>query len=111
MGRILVVDDHDSLRKGLVRALNNAGHDVEEAPNGTVADTAEFWTSGKTMYDPAQITLPTLIALGQTFATPGTRARACADPCGTTTASASIVIAYRQRTYAPGIARAIRAAT
>src|SRR6187431_2692794 len=37
MGRILVVDDHDSLRKGLVRALANAGHDVEEAPNGTVA--------------------------------------------------------------------------
>jgi DNA-binding NtrC family response regulator len=37
MGRILVVDDHDSLRKGLVRALGNAGHDVEEAPNGTVA--------------------------------------------------------------------------
>ena len=37
MGRILVVDDHDSLRKGLVRALSNAGHDVEEAANGTVA--------------------------------------------------------------------------
>ena len=37
MGRILVVDDHDSLRKGLVRALANAGHDVEEAANGTVA--------------------------------------------------------------------------
>ena len=37
MGRILVVDDHDSLRKGLVRALTNAGHDVEEAANGTVA--------------------------------------------------------------------------
>ena len=37
MGRILVVDDHDSLRKGLVRALNNAGHDVEEAANGTMA--------------------------------------------------------------------------
>src|SRR5437016_1396638 len=37
MGRILVVDDHDSLRKGLVRALSNAGHDVEEAPNGTGA--------------------------------------------------------------------------
>src|SRR4051794_39985319 len=37
MGRILVVDDHDSLRKGLVRALTNAGHDVEEAPNGTTA--------------------------------------------------------------------------
>jgi DNA-binding NtrC family response regulator len=37
MGRILVVDDHDSLRKGLVKALTNAGHDVEEAGNGTVA--------------------------------------------------------------------------
>jgi DNA-binding NtrC family response regulator len=37
MGRILVVDDHDSLRKGLVRALGNAGHDIEEAPNGTIA--------------------------------------------------------------------------
>src|SRR6187401_1511847 len=37
MGRILVVDDHDSLRKGLVRALANAGHDVEEAGNGTSA--------------------------------------------------------------------------
>jgi CheY-like chemotaxis protein len=30
MGRILVVDDHDSLRKGLVRALGNAGHDIEK---------------------------------------------------------------------------------
>src|SRR6185437_342452 len=37
MGRILVVDDHDSLRKGLGRALANSGHDVEEAPNGTAA--------------------------------------------------------------------------
>ncbi len=37
MGRILVVDDHDSLRKGLVKALTNAGHDVEEAANGTGA--------------------------------------------------------------------------
>ena len=25
----------------------------------------EFWTSGKTMYDPAQITVPTLIAIGE----------------------------------------------
>ncbi len=37
MGRILVVDDHDSLRKGLVRALTNAGHEVQEAANGTSA--------------------------------------------------------------------------
>jgi len=38
---------------------------VVRAPNGTVQDTAEFWTSGKTMYDPAQITVPTLIAIGE----------------------------------------------
>ena len=37
MGRILVVDDHDSLRKGLVKALTSAGHEVEDAPNGTGA--------------------------------------------------------------------------
>ena len=37
MGRILVADDHDSLRRGLVRALTEAGHDVDEAPNGTAA--------------------------------------------------------------------------
>ena len=38
---------------------------VVRAPNGTVQDTAEFWTSGKTMYDPAKITVPTLIAIGE----------------------------------------------
>ncbi len=38
---------------------------VVRAPNGTVQDTAEFWTSGKTMYDPAKITMPTLIAIGE----------------------------------------------
>ena len=37
MGRILVADDHDSLRRGLARALTDAGHEVEEAPNGTAA--------------------------------------------------------------------------
>jgi DNA-binding NtrC family response regulator len=37
MGRILVADDHDSLRRGLARALADAGHDVEEAPNGNAA--------------------------------------------------------------------------
>src|SRR5437764_5300431 len=37
MGRILVADDHDSLRRGIVRALSEAHHDVEEAPNGNVA--------------------------------------------------------------------------
>lgn len=38
---------------------------VVRAPNGTVADTAEYWGAGKTMYDPARITVPTLIAIGE----------------------------------------------
>src|SRR4029078_5873471 len=37
MGRILIADDHDALRRGLVRALTEAGHDVDEAPNGSAA--------------------------------------------------------------------------
>src|SRR5215203_3122018 len=37
MGRILVADDHDSLRRGIVRALTDAHHDVDEAANGNVA--------------------------------------------------------------------------
>ena len=37
MGRILVADDHDSLRRGLAQALGDAGHDIDEAPNGNAA--------------------------------------------------------------------------
>ncbi|MBI1873422.1 MAG: sigma-54-dependent Fis family transcriptional regulator [Acidobacteria bacterium] len=37
MGRILIADDHDALRRGLVRALSDGGHEVEEAPDGTAA--------------------------------------------------------------------------
>ena len=37
MGRILIADDHDALRRGLARALTDAGHEVEEAPNGNAA--------------------------------------------------------------------------
>jgi DNA-binding NtrC family response regulator len=37
MGRILIADDHDALRRGLVRALTAAGNDVDEAPNGNAA--------------------------------------------------------------------------
>jgi two-component system response regulator AtoC len=37
MGRILVADDHDSLRRGIARALSEAKHEVDEAPNGNVA--------------------------------------------------------------------------
>ncbi len=37
MGRILIADDHDSLRRGLAQALSDASHEVEEAPNGNAA--------------------------------------------------------------------------
>src|SRR3954462_15947700 len=37
MGRILIADDHDSLRRGMAQALADAGHDIEEAPNGNNA--------------------------------------------------------------------------
>ncbi|HSK10918.1 MAG TPA: sigma-54 dependent transcriptional regulator [Vicinamibacterales bacterium] len=37
MGRILIADDHDALRRGLSRALTEAGHEVDEAPNGNAA--------------------------------------------------------------------------
>ena len=35
--RILVAEDHDSLRKGMTRTLREMGHDVEEAANGNAA--------------------------------------------------------------------------
>src|SRR5256885_2428561 len=37
MGRILIADDHDALRRGLARGLTEAGHEVEEASNGNLA--------------------------------------------------------------------------
>src|SRR4030095_11980783 len=37
MGRILIADDHETLRRGLAQALAEASHDVEEAPNGKAA--------------------------------------------------------------------------
>jgi len=37
MGRILIADDHDSLRRGLAQALAETNHEVEEAPNGNAA--------------------------------------------------------------------------
>src|ERR671916_1691814 len=37
MGRILVADDHDALRRGLARGLGEAKHEVEEASNGNAA--------------------------------------------------------------------------
>ncbi len=37
MGRILIADDHDALRRGLARGLTEAGHETEEASNGNAA--------------------------------------------------------------------------
>ncbi|MBA3269058.1 MAG: sigma-54-dependent Fis family transcriptional regulator [Acidobacteria bacterium] len=37
MAKILVADDHDALRRGLVLALTAAGHETEEAGNGNAA--------------------------------------------------------------------------
>jgi DNA-binding NtrC family response regulator len=37
MARILIADDHDSLRRGLAQALTEAGHDIVEAPHGNAA--------------------------------------------------------------------------
>ena len=37
MGRILIADDHETLRRGLAQALTDAGHEIEEAPNGNAA--------------------------------------------------------------------------
>ena len=35
------------------------------APNGSVADGREYWAAGKPFYDPAKITAPTLLVLGE----------------------------------------------
>src|SRR5262250_3330589 len=37
MGRILIADDHDAIRRGLARGLTEAGHEVDEASNGNAA--------------------------------------------------------------------------
>jgi Nif-specific regulatory protein len=37
MGRILIADDHDALRRGLARGLTEMKHEVEEASNGNAA--------------------------------------------------------------------------
>jgi pimeloyl-ACP methyl ester carboxylesterase len=35
------------------------------APNGILQDSAEYWSAGKAYYDPAKITVPTLIVHGE----------------------------------------------
>src|SRR2546422_5636303 len=37
MGRILIADDHDALRRGLARGLTEGGHEIEESSNGNAA--------------------------------------------------------------------------
>jgi pimeloyl-ACP methyl ester carboxylesterase len=45
----------------------SARHDppLLRAPNGTLADTREFWMNGHALYDPAKITVPTLLVVGE----------------------------------------------
>ena len=38
---------------------------VIRAPNGTVQDSADYWSAGKPYYDPAKITVPTLLVLAE----------------------------------------------
>ena len=38
---------------------------VLRAPNGVVMDSAEFFGAGKAYYDPAKITVPTLLILAE----------------------------------------------
>jgi pimeloyl-ACP methyl ester carboxylesterase len=35
------------------------------APNGVVLDTREYWSAGKALYDPANIRVPTMLALAE----------------------------------------------
>jgi pimeloyl-ACP methyl ester carboxylesterase len=35
------------------------------APNGVVKDARDYWTAGRAIYDPADITAPTMIAVGE----------------------------------------------
>jgi len=38
---------------------------VLRAPNGTVFDTQTYWSAGKPVYDPAKITVPTLLLVAE----------------------------------------------
>jgi pimeloyl-ACP methyl ester carboxylesterase len=38
---------------------------VLRAPNGVLQDSLEHWSAGKPVYDPARITVPTLVAVGE----------------------------------------------
>jgi pimeloyl-ACP methyl ester carboxylesterase len=38
---------------------------VVRTPTGSVQDAREYWQAGKALYDPARITAPTLIVVGE----------------------------------------------
>ena len=38
---------------------------VLRAPNGVVKDGRDYWAAGRALYDPAGITAPTMIAVGE----------------------------------------------
>jgi pimeloyl-ACP methyl ester carboxylesterase len=43
----------------------NGGGKTLRAPNGVVLDGQEFWAKGQSTYDPAKITVPVLLVLGE----------------------------------------------
>lgn len=43
----------------------SAGSNMLRAPNGVIADGMEYWSAGKSYYDPAKVTVPTLLVLGE----------------------------------------------
>lgn len=50
---------------------------VIRTPNGIYADDREFWTAGKALWDPSEITSPTLVVVGDwDGVTPASRAQA-----------------------------------
>jgi pimeloyl-ACP methyl ester carboxylesterase len=38
---------------------------VLRAPNGVIKDSNEYWSAGKAVYDPAKITVPTILLVGE----------------------------------------------
>jgi pimeloyl-ACP methyl ester carboxylesterase len=41
------------------------GGKTVRAPNGVVMDSIEYWSAGKPLYDPARVTVPVLIVVGE----------------------------------------------
>ncbi len=49
----------------VTEAQPGGGGETIRAPNGVVQDGQEYWQAGKPVYDPAQISVPTLVTVGE----------------------------------------------